>query len=268
MDWFFDRGGVLRLRPFERWPWLVHGFSTRAAGDVRDARARDSFVRRVAGGDLPVATLRQVHSAIVRVVDGCLLAGFPGDSLLTAQRGVLVGVRTADCLPVLLVDPSRRAVGAVHAGWRGMSKRIVEKAAGEMRRHFGSEPEELHAAIGPGIQACCFEVGPEVLEEFACQFVEAGEFCHREATNPALIMLPKQIMTGGHALMRQLDSDRGRVDLSEAARRQLLAAGVPESQIYSSGCCTGCDRKRFYSYRREKEAAGRMLAVIGVRPGR
>jgi copper oxidase (laccase) domain-containing protein len=111
-------------------------------------------------------------------------------------------------------------------------------------------------------------VGPEVLEEFACQFVEASEFCRPDPPNPALIMLPKQIMTGGHALMRRLDSDHGRVDLSEAARRQLLAVGLPEDQIFSSGFCTRCDRRRFYSHRREKEAAGRMLAVIGVRPGR
>ena len=128
----------MRVRPFEQWPWLVHGFSTRAAGDQRDTELREDFVRRVGGEDMPLATLRQVHSAIVRRVDGCLLVGFAGDSLVTAKRGVLVGVRTADCLPVLLVDPRRRAVGAVHAGWRGMSKRIVEKAAGEMRHHWGS----------------------------------------------------------------------------------------------------------------------------------
>jgi len=204
-------------------------------------------------------TLRQIHSAIVRVAgDG----GVKGDALVAARPGEVVGVKTADCLPVLVVDPTRRVVAAVHAGWRGMAKRIVEKTIGEMRRHYGCKPSDLRAAMGPGIRVCCYEVGPEVLGEFASQFVDADRFCRRDAANPALIMLPRQHMTGGHALMRNLESDRGRVDLAEAARAQLENAGVGE--IADSGYCTACHLRRFYSYRREKEAAGRMVAVIGL----
>src|SRR5262249_16869793 len=137
--------------------------------------------------------------------------------------------------------------------------------AGEMRRLFGCDPADLVAAIGPGIQACCFEVGPEVLEEFRSQFVDAEDFCRADPPNPALTLLPRQVMTGAQGIMREFDSDRGHVDLAEAVRRQLLAAGAPREKIYNSGLCTACDLERFYSYRREKDAAGRMLAVIGIR---
>jgi copper oxidase (laccase) domain-containing protein len=143
----------------------------------------------------------------------------------------------------------------------------VQKTVGEMCRTFGCVPSDLVAGTGPGIQACCFEVGPEVLQEFACQFVDADQFCKADPPNPALTMLPKQVMAGNHGLMRALEADRGRVDLAEAARRQLLAAGLAPNEIHNSGLCTACHLDRFYSYRREKEAAGRMLAVIGARAG-
>ena len=252
MAFYFKPDGILRLQEWERRRWLVHGFGSRRRPDPSP------------DGRRPL-TLRQIHSAIVRVAGDGVTAGMRGDSLLAAKPGELVGVKTADCLPVLVADTRRRVVAAVHAGWRGMAKRVVEKTAGEMRRRFGCAPRDLEAAIGPGIRACCFEVGPEVFEEFACQFPDAGEFCRPDPPNPALIMLPRQIMTGGHALMRNLESDRGRVDLAEAARRQLAAAGLAPGSIYDSGLCTACDLERFWSYRREKEGAGRMVAVIGVR---
>lgn len=247
MPFYFDRQGVLRLRDWENYPWLVHGFGSRKTPDPSPEGTR-------------ARTLRQIHSSIVRVAGD---AGVKGDALVASQPGELVGVKTADCLPVLVVDPVRRVVAAIHAGWRGMAKRIVEKTIGEMRRHHGCEPRDLRAAIGPGIRVCCYEVGPEVIEEFSCQFTDADRFCRREAANPALIMLPRQHMTGGHALMRNLESDRGRVDLAEAARAQLERAGVVH--IADSAHCTACNRKRFFSYRREKEAAGRMVSVIGVK---
>ena len=261
MPFYFDRLGNLRLREFDHWPWLIHGFSTRSAGNLQPRPAQDRFARSLAGPGAKLVTARQIHSAIVRLATD---SGRPGDSLVTAAPGILVGIKTADCLPILLANPRCRVVAAVHAGWCGAAKRVVEKTIGEMRCAFGSDPADLHAAIGPGIQACCFEVGPEVLQEFASQFVDADQFCRPDPPDPALTMLPHPTMTGeGHALMRRLDSDHGRVDLAEAVRRQLLAAGV--SRIYNSGLCTACDLKHFYSYRREKEAAGRMLAVIGVR---
>jgi hypothetical protein len=247
MSFYFDPQGVLRLREWRQCPWLVHGFGTRRHPDPSP------------NGE-PARTLRQVHSSIVRLPgDG----GVQGDALIAAHPGEVVGVKTADCLPVLVVDLRKRVVAAIHAGWRGMAKRVVEKTVGEMRRHYGSQPLDLRAAIGPGIRVCCYEVGPEVLEQFESQFVDAARFCRREPPNPALTMLPRQHLTGGHALMRDLESDRGRVDLAEAATSQLQRAGV--AMIFDSRRCTACDLRRFYSYRREKEAAGRMVSVVGLR---
>src|SRR5262249_24762175 len=175
MPFYFDSHGNLRLREIDKWPWLVHGFSTRPAGSLAHPDGQRRFVQLLAGDGVTLVTLRQIHSAIVCVADEKLVPGRQGDSLIVAQGGTLVGVKTADCLPVLLADARRRVVAAAHAGWRGVVKCVVEKTAGEMRRLFGCDPADLVAAIGPGIQACCFEVGPEVLEEFRSQFVDAED---------------------------------------------------------------------------------------------
>jgi len=243
MAFYFDENQNLRTGELDEWPWLVHGFGTRAAGDMAAPAARQHFAQVAGGPEMTLVTLRQLHSAIVHVAGGNDVAGIPGDGLITGRAGLLLGIKTADCLPILLVDGQRRVVAAVHAGWRGCTQRIVEKCVSEMRRCFGCDPSDLQAAVGPGIQQCCFEVGAEVLEQFFSQFPDAGRFCRRDPVS----------------------SVRGTVDLTEAVRRQLLAAGVRSEQIYRSALCTGCDLSRFYSYRREKEAAGRMLAVIGVR---
>ncbi len=265
MAFYFDLDGNLRASELEQWPWLVHCFTTRSAGDLRRPADQRAFARRLGLG---LVTLRQIHSAIVRGAGGDGgVAGLAGDALVGARPGRLLGIKTADCLPVLLVDERRRAVAAIHGGWRGLARRVVEKSAGEMRRRFSTRPADLHAAIGPGIQACCFEVGPEVLEEFCSQFVDALEFCRAEAPNPAEVVLPRQGPGGGHPVMRDLHGPPGRVDLAGAARRQLLAAGLHPDRIYNAGLCTACDAARFFSWRRQGEAAGRMLSVIGVRRG-
>ena len=157
------------------------------------------------------------------------------DGLLTSVAGYLLGVRTADCLPLLYVDRARRAVAAVHAGWRGTAKEIAARAVKRMQQEFGSPPGALEVVIGPGIGPCCYEVGSEVAEQFA-----------------------------GSAV--QMDP-RPRLNLPEANRLQLIEAGVNESRIWSVGLCTACEGHQFFSYRREGTQAGRMLAVVGIRAG-
>src|SRR5205807_4968852 len=118
-----------------------------------------------------------VHSDLIQRVSG--VAQHPvGDGLVTNTPGVLLAVQTADCLPVVLVDTKRRALGVFHAGWRGTIKRIVEKGVGEMRRWFESQPEDIRAAIGPGIHKCCYEVGEEVRSKFESQFAYAADLFH------------------------------------------------------------------------------------------
>ncbi len=177
-----------------------------------------------------MASLKQIHSAGVLVADRAGLIG-EGDALITAQPGIALSVRTADCYPILLVDSRRRAIAAVHAGWRGTAAEIVPGTIAEMRARFGTNPADVYAAIGPGIGGCCYEVGADVA--------------------------------------RQFNKSAGRLDLADANRRQLTDSGVESSHIDMTALCTFCDADRFHSYRRDKEYAGRMVSFIRlVMPGR
>lgn len=197
---------IYQLCAFSQFDWLAHGFGTKLF------QAPDT-----------ITTMRQVHSDIVVRVDeaGCATEG---DALLSSTPGVVVGVKTADCLPILLVDERQHTVAAVHAGWRGTASQIALKTIQAMNAH----PEDLHAAIGPGIGGCCYEVGPEVAARFGIE-------------------------------------GRARIDLADINRRQLLSAGIAAERIYVAGHCTFCHADQFHSFRRDREAAGRMFSFIGVR---
>jgi YfiH family protein len=215
-----------------------------------------------------LVTLKQCHSdSVIAVGPKSAARDTPAnaDGLVTRTPGALLAVQTADCIPVLVVDPRNRAVGAFHAGWRGTAQRIVEKGIGRMRMDFGSNPEELHAAIGPGIGPCCYAVGDEVRNAFDAQFAYAPELFHEVYdVDPVRQKYPMLFLTArapGH-------SDIGpqlHLDLWEANRRQLIAAGLREENIWVSRECTSCKVDRYFSHRAEYGAAGRMLAVIGVR---
>lgn len=291
---------VLRAQQLSHLSWLVHGFSTRAGGSSRaygkgdlnlgftkdDARAavernRAAFLQevgavtkrrssknaaRTAGPSLwPQITLRQIHSDIIHCVDSIPREPLTGDGLITATPGLLLAIQTADCLPVILVDTKRHAVGVFHAGWRGTVKRIVEKGVGEMHRYFGSRPRDLKAAIGPGIQGCCYEVGEEVRVKFESQF-EYGASLFREVkdSDPVREKYPLLFLTArapGHSEL----PTRIFLDLVEANRRQLWAAGVLKKNIEASEFCTNCRPDLLFSYRAEKGKTGRMMGVVGIR---
>lgn len=277
---------ILKASHLSKFPWLVHGFSTRLGGFSRayggnalnlgfskdDASAavernRAAFLRELGLGKetRPLVTLRQIHSDIIRVIDASPESQLAGDGLITATPGLLLGIQTADCLPIILVDPKRRAVGVFHAGWRGTVKRIVEKGVGEMHLHFGSRPRDLKAAIGPGIQGCCYEVGAEVREKFESQFAYAGKlFREVEESDPVREKYPMLFLTArapGHSVLPK----KIFLDLMEANRQQLLAVGVPAKSIESSKLCTNCRTDLLFSYRAEKGCTGRMMAVVGIR---
>lgn len=280
---------VLQAPKMKRVDWLVHGFSTRCGGTtscyqglslnlghtkedsgdcVKENRRRFLMaLGAVTGGKpWPLITSRQIHSDIIHVVASSEPAQLIGDGLITNLPGVAIGVQTADCFPVLLVDTKNRVVGAFHAGWRGTVKRIVEKGAGIMRRRFGSRPRDIHAAIGPGIQKCCYEVGEELKNDFESQFPYARELFHEVQESdlvrekyPLLFMNARAPGHGDLCLKIHLD-------LREANRRQLLAAGIPEKQITAFTECTACDTLTFFSYRGERGHTGRMMAVAGILP--
>ncbi len=197
-------------------PWLRHGFGTRHS-------------------DYPVeiTTLRQIHSCVVLHVEterGDRIA--EGDGLVTHEPGAVVGVRTADCVPVLLADPVNRVVAAVHAGWRGTATRIVPEALARMTHRFGTRPGDVIAAIGPSIGGCCYEVGPVVARQFGTWVPEL-----EQTEVPA------------------------KVNLKSVNSLQLTQAGV--RNIWVSQNCTYCSLD-FFSFRREPDESGRMISFIGL----
>lgn len=248
---------VLRVPSWSSEAWLLHGFSTRGSclnlgytssdSAAQVSRNRGRYLDAVAAGGGRAAcglvTLNQMHSALTRRVgrpDVTDRASMWGDGLMTDESGVLLGIQTADCLPVLVADKRRRTVAAFHAGWRGTLKGVVERGVASMREEFGSAPENLIAAIGPGIGSCCFAVGMEVRELFTARFAYAEELF--------------------------IAGEKPRMDLVEANRRQLLAAGLSAESIVAMHECTSCRTDRFFSYRAEAGKTGRMMALIGIAP--
>ena len=270
-------------------PWPIHGFSTRPGGFSRAygkrslnlgftredrqravEQNRAAFLRQLGavrkGREWPLVTLRQIHSDLIHCVSEVPEPGLTGDGLITRTPGLLLAILTADCLPVILVDVKRRAVGVFHAGWRGTVKRIVEKGVGEMRRWFGTRPGDLRAAIGPGVHGCCYSVGPEVRTQFESQF-EYGSKLFREVeeSDPVREKYPLLFLTArapGHSELPK----KIFLDLVEANRRQLLEAGVAAKNINASPLCTSCRTDLLFSYRAEKGVTGRMMAVAGIKP--
>jgi hypothetical protein len=236
---------------------LLHAFSTRHTG-------RERFFASFPG--CRSVLLRQAHSDRVLLI-AAPPRGMPrADAMVTDHAGLALALKTADCLPILLYDREHRAIGAVHAGWRGTAARIAEKAAGAMRAHFGCDPAHIEAVIGPGIQACCYQVGQPVIDKFRSQFPYAEElFKALDPENPADIRLPRQVMTEGSPPLRNLEAARARLDLVLANRRQLEQAGLRPHNIISGAPCTACHTDLLYSYRREGQAAGRLFSAIALR---
>jgi len=223
----------------------------------------------VAGNpDLPLVALQQIHSALVRLAtagDAAREQPWKADGHFTAEPGLLLAVQTADCIPVLVADRKKKIVAGFHAGWRGTVQHIVELGVGRLRTECGSEPQDLIAAIGPGIGPCCYSVGGEVIAEFTSQFAYAAELFHQAdevaAAYPvdirSLISSVPNQHTPGPAPSVHLD-------LIEANRRQLLDAGLKPHAITIVGGCTNCHTDLFYSHRASQGHAGRMMAVIGM----
>jgi YfiH family protein len=273
----------------KRIPWLVHGFSSRPGGVTTCYGARSlnlGFTKEddrehvlenrkrlllALGAETrkkpwPLIVNRQVHSDVIHVVRTPPAGLLVGDGLITNLAGVALAVQTADCFPVLLVDTANQIVGAFHAGWRGTVKRIAEKGVGVMRREFGSRSKDIYAAIGPGIQQCCFEVGDDVRQEFESQFSWAGELFRDVKSSDAIREKYPLLFMNARAPGHGDDCTKPHLDLREANRRQLIAAGVPAPHISALEGCTACDTRRFFSHRAEKGKTGRMMAVIGIVP--
>jgi YfiH family protein len=242
------------------------------ADDSREAVARNRrLLAEAVSGDAgtPLVAVRQFHSNLVHratAADAERERPWRADGLITAEPGLLLGIQTADCIPVLVADRKKRVVGAFHAGWRGTVKRIVEIGVGRMRLEYGCRPEDMIAAIGPGVGACCYAVGEEVLSEFESQFAYAREMFHEVYSTDAVRNKYPMLFLTQRAPGHSPIGPSLHLDLVEANRRQLLAAGLKPRAIHVIGGCTSCQTEMFFSHRASQGRAGRMMAVIGIKP--
>lgn len=193
-----------------------------------------------------ILSVKQVHGTDVLIVDRAVTENdrFHGgwDALVTDQRGIMVAVRTADCVPVLLYDPVHRVVAALHAGWRGALAGIVSRTIELMRSRFGSKPEQIQVSIGPSAGACCYEVDEPVLEGLRAN------------------------VSGWEQLTRGRCGSKAYLDLKALVRTQAQAIGVMSASITTVNLCTICHEDLFFSYRRDRLVRGTMVSAIGLTP--
>ncbi len=200
--------------------------------DENVQRNRELFFGGLGVGVDELAIPQQIHSSIVKSAD------HPGvydqcDALVCSRRRVFLCVSVADCVPVFLLEKKRMVVAAIHAGWRGTLHRIVERTVELMVHHHACNPSDMIAYIGPSARSCCYEVGEEVADLFAVDYIRKTR-------------------------------DKLFLDLTDANLSQLIQSGVPMSSIEISESCTICKPVLFHSYRRDGQKSGRMLGVIGL----
>jgi YfiH family protein len=258
----------IQIAEWRQYPWLRHGFSTRAGGvsspygpadlnlgftaDDSASSVRENrrlFTAAVSDSSpFSLVAVKQVHGARAIAIRGDTseTPGQPSeaDGLLTALPEFLLAMQTADCVPVLIADTKNRVVATFHAGWRGTVAKIVEQGIGTMQTEYGTRSDDLIAAIGPSIGQCCYAVGEQLRDEFAAAFDYAPELFRSS---------PREL----------------KLDLWEANRRQLLIAGLTPERIATVGQCTACTfevdgKRRFFSHRAEAGFTGRMMSVIGI----
>ena len=225
-----------------------HFFGTRRHADLLALAVGVPARQSGAKGRGWLLSVKQVHGTDALVVDRPLTDSdqFPGgwDALVTDQPGVTVAVRTADCVPVLVHDPRRRVVAAIHAGWRGAVAGIVPKTIALMAARFGSRSSDLRISIGPSAGPCCYEVDEPVLEQ-----LRAG--------------LPEW-----ESVLRDYQGHQARLDLKALIRRQVEEEGVSVPSVSSVNLCTICHGELFYSYRREGAVKGTMVSGITLVSGK
>jgi len=223
---------VPRLKSF---PWLVHGFGL--AGFTLDSLKKDGEL-----ASFHPVVMKQLHSSRVFFLDDPPRKKLAGDGLVTTRPGLLLVIKTAECLPVLLLDEDHRAVAAVHCGWRSTYQKILAVAVELLRRQCGTRTEKLLVAFGPCIEKSCYEVGPEVREKFAAAGFEPGPIFSPSA-----------------------GEGRFYLDLREANRLLLTQElGVKPENIIQLDYCTFC-RPQFYSYRRDRQKEQRLINFIGIK---
>lgn len=248
-----------RFKQFENYPECIHAVSTKLASEPydfslalhtgEDAKTIVNNRKKLSSllytdNNLHFIVANQTHSEHIEIISEIETKGWQAledavsdcDALITNQKGMVLTILTADCVPVLLYDKEKEVVAAIHAGWKGTEARIVAKTVQKMINVFGSYPKDIIAGVAPAIGRCCYEVGEDVAKHF---FTESRSYDER--------------------------GEKYMLDLPFINKKQLLDSGVLEEHIEMSGVCTACEVERFFSYRKEQGCSGRFMSMIGIR---
>lgn len=240
-----DRNGVkwLSIPALDKIDFIRHSFiiKQKDSGIETNGALKEIAARILNLEKGQIATINQTHSDAVFVHNVDNRAADEGvDAHITDSHGIALGVVTADCVPVLLIDKKKRIVAAVHSGWKGTAKKILQKTVKKMSDSFGSKPEDMIAGIGPSIGKCCYEVDEKVIEPMKKEFDYLNRFSAQKKEN------------------------KWHIDLQMINREQLIETGLMPENINIVNLCTSCHSDLFYSYRRDGAGTGRMMAVVMI----
>ena len=242
---FISHGFLTRLGGVSKPPFASLNFDMRDGDAVENIKHSKAIAGRLFGFDASrLLTINQVHGSNVLTIDKPVkdisdLSKTSADAIITNQCGIAIGVLTADCVPILLLDPVKKVIGIVHAGWKGAAKGIVQKTVETMVKQFGSDKKALLAAIGPYIGSCCYKVDEVVIKEFGVHSPELG----------------------GNKFIKK-GKDSWALDLKKANFVQMLDIGLLEKNISVEDFCTSCRNDMFFSYRADGKVTGRQLNFI------
>lgn len=249
---FIKHGFLSRIGGISEPPFASLNFNTRDGDDIKNVAHNKTIAGRLSGFDASrVLTINQSHGNDALIIDKPVkdisgLSKTSADAIITNQYGIAIGILTADCVPIMVVDPVKKIIGIVHAGWRGTAKLIVQKVVEIMVKHFGSDKKAILAAIGPSIGQCCYKVDEVVAKEFG----------GKEYIIPLYPPLKKgELAKGGRG-------DCWMLDLKKANLGQMVNSGVLEKNISIEDFCTSCRNDLFFSYRADGKITGRQLNFI------
>ncbi len=243
-----DRNGVkwLSIPELDRIDFIRHSFiiKQKDSGIETNGALKEIAAKILNLEKGQVATINQTHSDAIFVHTAERRASEADegyDAHITDCSNTAIGVVTADCVPIIIADKVNKVIGAVHAGWRGTLKRIVQKTVKSMADNFGSRPQDMVAGIGPSIGPCCYEVDDEVAGPMKKEFKYAERYTIYKMKN------------------------KWHLDLQSINKEQLIEAGLIEGNINTTELCTACHSDLFYSYRRDGAGTGRMMAVVMIK---
>ncbi len=238
------QGFTTRHEGVSRTPYNSLNLGTNTQDQAHSVEGNRSLLARAFGiTQEKMVTVKQTHGSDILVIDEpnddvSHFLGIEGDAIITNQPGIMIGVCVADCVPILLCDPEKKVIAAVHAGWKGTAAKLASKTVAGMKSLFECSPKKLQAFIGPCIGKCCYEVDAPVKQAFIQNELDWNAY-----TEP-------------------VGTDRWSLDLTAANQALLLAAGIPALQIQVSGMCVCCHRELFFSYRRDGAETGRQMGFI------